>query len=67
MQVTLSPGNKVFAKRVFIMDDNGNQYEFAAGRGKAFALILMDEEKPSPEGIGCDDFLRSAGWELPDA
>ena len=64
MQITLERGNKVFAKRVFITDDNGNQYEFTAERGKAFALILMDVEKPGPEGISCDDFLNKAGWEL---
>lgn len=63
--IQLRPGMVVHAKRVFLMDDNGNKYEYGVERGKAFTLLLMGDEDPKAPEIGsADEFLNKCGWKF---
>lgn len=60
--LNLKPGMKCYAKNLSLHID-GNEFKYAAPRGKKFAVILMADEKPdNADGIHIDEFLRNCGW-----
>lgn len=60
----LESGMKCYAKTLSLHID-GHEFKYTAPRGKKFAVIIMNDEKPdNAAGISADDFLRNCGWTL---